>query len=54
MNLLIVKWLRNDLFFLFLKFWIRNRENKIILESMKSGIFCNYKNCNYLIKDILF
>lgn len=53
MNLLIVKWSRNDSFFLFLKSWTRNRENKTISESMKSGTLCNYKNRNYLIKDIL-
>lgn len=36
-----------------LKSWTRNRENKTISESMKSGTLCNYKNRNYLIKDIL-
>lgn len=31
----------------------QREQDKTIPESMKSGTLCNYKNRNYLIKDIL-
>lgn len=55
MNLLIVKWSIKKRFILLVLEILdqKQREQDNIRKRMKSGTLCNYKNRNYLIKDIL-